>query len=48
MPDNKDKLDDFWNIDSLVPKRRAPSAFDDKHTQATEIEIPVPENSAGN
>lgn len=47
MSDNKDKLDDFWNIDSLVPKRRAPSAFDDKHTQATEIEIPVPENSSG-
>ena len=46
MSENKDKLDDFWNIDSLVPKRRAPSAFDDKHTQATEIEIPVPDNSA--
>ncbi len=46
MSDNKDKLDDFWNIDSLVPKRRAPSVFDDKHTQATEIEIPVPDNSA--
>ncbi len=46
MSENKDKLDDFWNIDSLVPKRRAPSAFDDKHTQATEIEIPVSDNSA--
>lgn len=45
MSDKKDRIDDFWNIDSLVPKRRAPSAFDDKHTQATEIEIPVPENS---
>ena len=45
MSDNKDKLDDFWNIDSLVPKRRAPSSFDEKHTQATEIEIPLPNNT---
>ena len=45
MSDNKDKLDDFWNIDSLVPKRRAPSAVDEKHTQATEIEIPLPNNT---
>ncbi len=42
MSDNKDKLDEFWNIDSLVPKRRTPSVFDDKHTEATDIEIPVP------
>lgn len=46
MSDNKDKLDDFWNIDSLVPKRRSPAVFDDKHTEATEIEIPTPDNSA--
>ena len=45
MQDKKDKLDDFWNIDSLVPKRRTPSVFDDKHTQATEIEIPVLESA---
>ena len=46
MSDKKDNIDDFWNIDSLVPKRRTPSVFDDKHTQATEIEIPVPDNFA--
>lgn len=45
MSDNKDKLDDFWNIDSLVPKRRSPAVFDDKHTEATEIEIPTPDSS---
>lgn len=45
MSDNKDKLDEFWNIDSLVPKRRTPSVFDDKHTEATDIEIPVPKGS---
>ncbi len=45
MSENKDKLDDFWNIDSLVPKRRSPAVFDDKHTEATEIEIPSPDNS---
>lgn len=44
MSDKKDNIDDFWNIDSLIPKRRTPSVFDDKHTQATEIEIPVPDN----
>lgn len=46
MSDKKEKLDDFWNIDSLVPKRRTPSVFDDKHTQAAEIEIPVPKSAA--
>lgn len=45
MSDNKDKLDDFWNIDSLVPKRRSPAVFDDKHTEAAEIEIPTPDSS---
>lgn len=48
MSEKKDKLDDFWNIDSLVPKRRTPSAFDEKHTQATEIEIPLPDNISVN
>jgi hypothetical protein len=35
-------MDDFWNIDSLVPKKRTPAVFDDKHTEAAEIEIPLP------
>ncbi len=42
--DRKDKMDDFWNIDSLVPKKRQPAVFDDKHTEPAEIEIPVPGN----
>ncbi len=37
----KDKMDDFWNLDQLVPKKRPAAVFDDKHTEATEIEIPV-------
>ena len=36
-------IDDFWNIDSLVPKKRAPAVFDDKHTEAAEIDIPLPD-----
>ena len=45
MQDNEKKstMDDFWNIDSLVPKRRTPAVFDDKHTEAAEIEIPLPD-----
>ena len=43
--EKKNAMDDFWNIDSLVPKKRTPAVFDDKHTEATEIEIPVPGNS---
>lgn len=38
----RDAMDDFWNIDSLVPKKRPAAVFDDKHTEAAEIEIPVP------
>ncbi len=38
----KDKMDEFWNIDQLVPKKRPAAVFDDKHTEAAEIEIPVP------
>ncbi len=38
----RDVMDDFWNIDSLVPKKRPAAVFDDKHTDAAEIEIPVP------
>jgi len=37
----RDSLDEFWNIDSLVPKRRPSTVFDTKHTEATEIEIPI-------
>ena len=45
--EKKDARDDFWNIDSLVPKKRTPAVFDDKHTEAAEIEIPVPGNNSG-
>jgi len=37
-----DMIDDFWNIDALVPKKRSPAVFDDKHTEAAEIEVPIP------
>jgi hypothetical protein len=50
MTDNEKRkaIDDFWNIDSLVPKKRAPAVFDDKHTEAEEIEIPLPEAKSPN
>ena len=35
-------MDDFWNLDSIVPKKRTPSAFDESRTRAIEIEIPAP------
>lgn len=38
-------MDDFWNIDSLVPKKRPAAVFDDKHTEPAEIEIPVPNDN---
>lgn len=40
----KDRQDDFWNIDSLVPKKRPSAVFDDKHTEPAEIEVPVPDS----
>lgn len=39
----KQTLDDFWNLDSIVPKKRAASAFDPQRTEATDIEIPLPQ-----
>ena len=41
----RDAMDDFWNIDSLVPKKRPAAVFDDKQTEAAEIEIPVPDGA---
>lgn len=41
--EKRNAIDDFWSIDSLVPKKRPPAVFDDKHTEAEEIEIPLPE-----
>ena len=38
----KQSMDDFWNLDSIVPKKRTPSAFDESRTRAIEIEIPAP------
>ncbi|MGM9642738.1 MAG: TerB N-terminal domain-containing protein [Eubacteriales bacterium] len=43
--DDKNDRDDFWNIDLLVPKKRVAAVFDDRHTEATEIELPAPEKS---
>lgn len=43
----KDARDDFWNIDQLVPKKRPASVFDDKHTEAVDVEIPLPDGSQG-
>ena len=37
----KQSMDDFWDLGSIVPKKRASSAFDESHTQAVEIEIPT-------
>lgn len=37
----KQSMDDFWNLDSIVPKKRGSAAFDEKRTQAVEIEIPT-------
>lgn len=45
MDDKKDR-DDFWDIDLLVPKKRPTAVFDDRHTEAAEIELPVPEKTA--
>ncbi len=44
----KENKDDFWDIDLLVPKKRPSAVFDDRHTEAEEIEIPVPDSSAKN
>lgn len=41
----QDMMDDFWDIGSLVPKKRPASVFDAEHTSATEIEIPVPKGA---
>ncbi|MBO5701861.1 MAG: TerB N-terminal domain-containing protein [Clostridia bacterium] len=46
--EKRNAIDDFWNIDSLVPKKRTPAVFDDKHTEAAEIEIPLPGKEAQN
>ena len=40
--ERRDALDDFWNIDSLVPKKRSSAVFDNKHTEAAEIEVGLP------
>ena len=37
--------DDFWNLDSIVPKKRGASAFDQKRTEPTDIEIPLPQKN---
>ena len=46
--DRTDAQDDFWNIDSLVPKKRPAAVFDDRHTEPAEIEIPVPDGNGKN
>jgi hypothetical protein len=43
--EKKNVMDDFWNIDSLVPKKRTSALFDDKHTEPADIEIPLPNKS---
>ncbi len=44
MEENKKRSeqDDFWDLESLVPKKRPSAVFDDRHTEAAEIEIPLP------
>ncbi len=42
----KQSMDDFWDLGSIVPKKRGSTAFDEKRTQAVEIEIPVPSDSS--
>lgn len=41
----RDSLDEFWNISSLVPAKRPNAVFDSKHTEATEIVIPIPDEA---
>lgn len=36
-----DTADAFWDLDSIVPKKRGPSAFEKSHTEAVEIDIPT-------
>ncbi len=37
----KQTMDDFWDLGSIVPKKRGASAFDESRTQTVEIELPA-------
>ena len=47
IKDKKQALDEFWDLGSIVPKKRRSSAFDEDRTQPVEIDIPLPHSEEG-